>query len=201
MSIPAPINSSARLAYAQVLRQFISGRMTNYEYESKYYKIYKKQGQDAGGDAIYDAAWYLYCDLRKHRMTDAAHAPTPDFRRVVARWVLFLRTTEPPPVLPGVVEGHRPVRGGPMLMVSVPLWLLSLVVYGNESLLGGAVFGILAMAMTISGVVKLGRPTSPVPEPSCPAFELTSAWPFSSAEVLAQARSSPTYLAGFPSQD
>lgn len=198
MTTSTPANSAARQTYAQLLRQFISGRMTNYEYESKCDKIYKRHGQDAGVDAVYNAAWYLYCDLRKHRMTDAGHALNPEVHRIVARWILFLRTSEPPPSALGVIEGDTPVRGGPLLLFSAPVWWLALVVFGSGSPLGGAAFGVLAMALTISGVVKLIRPNALDTEPSCPAFEgeSASAWPFASAEALSHARATPTYLEG-----
>ena len=84
------VDREARRQYAQLLRQFISGRMTNDEYEKRFDSI-----QAAAGDPVvreaYEQIWMTYDDWYTHRMT-GSHRLTGENRRSVARMVLFLHS-------------------------------------------------------------------------------------------------------------
>lgn len=80
------IDREARNRYAQLLRHFASGRITNFDYDDGFDAI------DSKDDAIlqiYVALWPSYSDVRKHTMT-GSHALTREQRHIVARWITFL---------------------------------------------------------------------------------------------------------------
>ncbi|MGI4791483.1 MAG: hypothetical protein ACRYFS_21865, partial [Janthinobacterium lividum] len=84
------INQESRRIYGQLVRQFISGRMTNEEYEQKYEEIDLK-GEDMAVAEIYQQVWLLYDDIETHRMTDK-HRLNDAGRRQIAQIVLFLNS-------------------------------------------------------------------------------------------------------------
>ena len=84
------VDREARRQYAQLLRQFISGRMTNDEYEKRFDSIQASVGDPAVWEA-YHQIWITYDDYYTHRMT-RAHRLTGEDRRSVARMVLFLHS-------------------------------------------------------------------------------------------------------------
>ena len=199
MTAPASINSAARRAYAQLLRQFISGRMTNFEYESRFYKVYNTYGDDRGVSAVYDAASHLYCDFTRHRMTDANRALTPEFRRTIARWVLFLRTNELPSDDIGVNESSSPT-GACLLLVFGTFFSLVTFLYavggGPASLT--LFLGAAAAWSIFTGLGVLLRPQRPPETARSPAYEHadSSCWPFPDTASFERARGSQTYFRG-----
>jgi hypothetical protein len=72
---------------ALLLRRYVAGRITNDDLAD--------QGPSRSADpairAVYEYAWNLYDDFSTHR-AEGRHALSPEARRVVARWILFLHS-------------------------------------------------------------------------------------------------------------
>jgi hypothetical protein len=86
------IDRSARSALSRALRRLVSGRVTNDQYEDQLLREVRSS-RDAGVRAIREAAWMLYDDLREHRL-ESPYALGRVGRRHVARWVLFLKSSD-----------------------------------------------------------------------------------------------------------
>ena len=90
MSQSEPIvDSAARRAAAQVLRAFISGRMTNDDFEEQI-----PLTDDPGIHAVWDGAWHFYDDMRTHKLIGRRKLDT-EARRLCVRWLLFLDNNFP----------------------------------------------------------------------------------------------------------
>lgn len=91
------IDRRRRDQFAEVLRHFASGLLTNDEYEKRVESIFEgmgpKQHEDLALWAVYDNVWFLYDDMRTHRLI-GGHALTPQGRTEVARWIMFLYTDQ-----------------------------------------------------------------------------------------------------------
>lgn len=86
------IDRTGRNRYAELLRQFCSGRMTNRRYEEATWRILdESRPEDLAIVEVYGMAWFLYCDLRTHRLQERWRL-TPEGRREVARWIVFLHS-------------------------------------------------------------------------------------------------------------
>ncbi len=83
---------NTRRRYAELVRHFLSGRMTNLEYERSCDGLLRDMDEASG--QIYDELWKYYCDKREHRM-GMAHGMTRDGRRMAARWIMFLISGRP----------------------------------------------------------------------------------------------------------
>lgn len=57
---------NARQRYTELVRQFLSGRMTNLKYELACDLLMRDL--DEASDKVYCELWYSYCDVREHRM-------------------------------------------------------------------------------------------------------------------------------------
>ena len=85
------INREERDKYAQLLRDFISGKITNFEYEDKFDE--QILISDTAIDQIYCEMWHTYCDIRKHKLTDSQwYQDDREFNKTVIRFVLFLHS-------------------------------------------------------------------------------------------------------------
>lgn len=96
------VDREARDKLAELLRQFASGRVTNHEFEEQWY--FPTRSRDKGIAEVEHAIWCLYDDLREHRLTDDERM-TPELRRQIATWILFLKTDleyEWPPLSPSI---------------------------------------------------------------------------------------------------
>lgn len=82
----------ARLEYAELVRHFFAGRMTNHQYEKRCDDLLDRA--DEAVNQIYCRLWTTYCDFREHRM-GRKHGMTRDGRRLLARWIMFLRSGRP----------------------------------------------------------------------------------------------------------
>jgi hypothetical protein len=76
------IDRRRRDQFAELLRHFAAGRLTNDDYEDRVGLVMDEADDDPALDVVYEQAWLLYDDLR----TQLGRAG----RREVARWVLFL---------------------------------------------------------------------------------------------------------------
>ena len=78
------VDRRARDRAAANLRGFLSGRVTNFDFDDD-----MPETDDPAIAAIWSTAWCIYSDVSKHRLT-GAHALPPSARREVLRWILFL---------------------------------------------------------------------------------------------------------------
>ena len=78
------VDVSARRIACQVLRDFISGRITNDEFEKRF-----PDTRDGAVGAIWDTSWVFCDDFKAHRL-DGKHRLSLNERRVCMRWLLFL---------------------------------------------------------------------------------------------------------------
>lgn len=82
----------AIIGYAELIRQFLSGRMTNHQYEDRCDAIL--DNADMAVDQIYCELWAGYCDFREHYL-GMKHGMTREARRTTARWIMFLHSNRP----------------------------------------------------------------------------------------------------------
>jgi hypothetical protein len=84
------VDRVARNKFAELLRHFVAGNLTNFEYEDTADRILKNAArEDRSLWAIHSRVWFFYSDVREHRLRDR-HALTDEGRSAVARWILFL---------------------------------------------------------------------------------------------------------------
>lgn len=199
----------ARRAYAELLRHFIAGRLTNDEYEDRLDELFKMHGRDRACEDIFAAVWHLYDDLSVHRM-DGRHAIGKALRRRIAGWIVFLRSELPytPPTLdPSKLPkrfSHSP--SWPVRIVACVAGVTAFA--GPGALLYGVVsagvwIGIGTFALICIGVLVLiaeidGRGLSLDDAVYQAAFGSgeQSSWPFDSLEQRAQVAANPTMLSG-----
>lgn len=182
------VNPAARRAFAQLLRQFASGRCTNFEYESGRDAIRSRLGSDTAVDVIDGALWHTYCDLREHRW-EAGDA----VRSRVARWVVFLHGAEEMAPLP---------RAG---LAPCLAWIVvGVFAFAGLGSVVALVVGATALALKFSAVsvgaygVLLFTGVSVAPRAAAAAFvrDPDDCWPFPSRDARTRAIRSPVLLSG-----
>lgn len=94
MSTRNPFNSASRRAYAELIREFLAGGCITDQYEDRFFELMDRHGRDRACEDIFDALWHFYGDIFPHRMRGKHRLP-PEARKLIARWVLFLRSDEP----------------------------------------------------------------------------------------------------------
>ncbi len=82
------IDIEARKKAAEVVRRFISGRITNFDFEKN-----MPATADLAVQAIEDSLWLVYDDFEKHKL-DAEWVLPGGTKSQMARWVMFLHTDE-----------------------------------------------------------------------------------------------------------
>lgn len=82
------IDIDARGKAAEVARHFASGQLSNFEFENAI-----PVTKDPAIHAIEDTFWCLYDDFKEHKINDGWEIPK-EFKTMMARWVMFLHTTE-----------------------------------------------------------------------------------------------------------
>jgi len=85
------VDRKRRDRYAELLRHFLAGRITNDDYERRADQIMASDSgtEDRAIAEVYQRVWFLYCDIRTHRMSGKWALP-PEGRREAARWIMFL---------------------------------------------------------------------------------------------------------------
>ena len=78
------IDRQARDLAAEILRQFFSGRFSQFDFEERI-----PESKDPAISAIDHTVWCFYDDFCEHKMTGEWKL-TPEWRRIIARWVMFL---------------------------------------------------------------------------------------------------------------
>src|SRR3954463_10255868 len=81
------IDREARNILAESLRHLASGQITNDQFDDAVWI----ESDDAAVNAVKGAAWYLYSDLREHRLMGSDALSESD-RRNVAQFIMFLYT-------------------------------------------------------------------------------------------------------------
>jgi len=79
------IDREARNILAEQLRHFVSGLITNDEFNNRL----PVKTQDTGFWAVEEEAWTLYSDWYQHRLTGSHSVATSD-RHIICRLILFL---------------------------------------------------------------------------------------------------------------
>lgn len=200
MTAANAVNPEARRAFAQLLRQFHSGLVTNFEYEDRVDSIRRTLGTDDAVDDIHFTQWHAYCDVFEHRMTDAGHRLNQQQRRWVARCVLFLRSHP--------AQRHKAVSP---LSARETLWLLAVAVLSlvpcaavlaglatsnRVFVVGGiTVFVVSWIAAWAHHGVRFGRTERTTADTSSQLAN-EEFWPFATESVFCESLFRPTYLSG-----
>ena len=80
------IDRQARDSAAEILRQFFSGRFSQFDFEERF-----PGSTDPAIRAVDHTVWCFYDDFREHKMTGEWKL-TPEWKRAIARWVMFLHS-------------------------------------------------------------------------------------------------------------
>ena len=80
------LDRQARDSAAETLRQFFSGRISQFDFEEKF-----PESSDPAIGAVDQTVWCFYDDFREHKMTGERKL-TPEWRKIIARWVMFLHS-------------------------------------------------------------------------------------------------------------
>lgn len=190
-SEPALIQPRQRRRYAELLRHFAAGRLTNDEYEDRYGEI-TREGEDEAMRDVFVAMWHCYDDLRTHRL-DGGHTLSKQERRRVAHWILFLRSD----ATLADVPGKRSARRIELTLVFAPM--LALVGWLATRLIG---WKIASVACALVGAVIYfsywirGASLNPAVYRAAYSTDGDKFWPFASRADLDSARRSPCYLCG-----
>lgn len=167
-----------RRAYAELLRQFASGRMTNFEYEDRFDELSAAAPPDDAVWAVYLEAWHYYCDIQKHRMTDPDRRLSPSARRRLATWIVFLHTDQP-----GDVPSTRPAS-----TFALVRWLAACVATVVGCVMQPLTILLLPLKLWILRVMLPSSTTADQPASS-------EFWPFASVQDFEAARAAPVLLA------
>jgi len=81
------VDKDARRQAGELLRHFVAGQITNDQFEDRF----PRRSDDAAVTEVASAAWFLYDDLRRHRLVGKDRLSS-EARRQVVIWVLFLHT-------------------------------------------------------------------------------------------------------------
>lgn len=85
------MDRAARRQLALLIRQYLSGAITNFEYDDAAEACVVRTN-DAAMSHVYRFFWHFYCDITEHRATDKGRQIPADHRRVIARCILLLRS-------------------------------------------------------------------------------------------------------------
>ena len=83
------VDTYARKRAAQVLRDFISGKITNDQFSDTF-----PISKDAAMGQIFNAVWPYYDDMHEHRLT-GTNSLHPVEKREMLRWIVFLDSDLP----------------------------------------------------------------------------------------------------------
>jgi hypothetical protein len=82
------IDRISRDKLAEMLRRFISGQITNFDFEDEI-----PSSTDFVISEIYDSMWLFYDDFTKHKL-EGEWALPKETKKLMARWVIFLHSNE-----------------------------------------------------------------------------------------------------------
>lgn len=192
MEAAQKVNLSARRAYAELLRQFHAGRMTNFEYERRFDSIVSEYGTDDAIDSIYLFNWGTYCDMHRHRMTDRGRRLTQECRGFIAQSVLLLRTEFA--IGPELSKCRAEFRSGLWRFAGVGVVIVAVFLISPYWFSVAVAFTVL---VTILAAIANSALRSIFSRPQRIESEtIPSYWPFANADDLSAARRRIVYLGG-----
>ena len=180
------VDREPRRKYAELIRQFISGRMTNDEYEDRFEAIEVSRDDHAVSE-IYRQVWFLYDDFKTHRMT-GKHRLNNAGRRQTAQIVLFLQSDREYNWPQGSLAGCLSL----LLLIVCGFATVSLINYLPENalfILGNAVF--VSVVLILFAVLKNWQEKQDWKKAGD-----ADAWPFLLQTDLDEAKRHPRLLAG-----
>ena len=177
------VDQEARRRYAELVRQFISGRMTNEEYEARFEAIECNTNDPAVFEA-YHQVWFLYDDIKTHRMT-GAHRLDRAGRRTIARMVLFLHSDEE-------YQWLTDLWNGSVFLITALLVVLLFALFPETALINKAVIA----AVLTSAWINYERGQRTRRENRYKMAGDTGAWPFLRQADLDEAARHPRLLNG-----
>jgi hypothetical protein len=200
MNVSCPPNFEFRRRYAELLRQFISGRVNTDGYEDRFFEMVDRDGPEEAVWAVFASVWHLYDDITPHFMTDSRHRVSPELRRRVARWIVFLRSRAPIADVPEDPKDapRKTLFRCAALALAVGVVFVFAVLAGSMPL-GQAILysgGLAVVGARLLALIAGDRALEP--EVAARAFtpDDSDPWPFQTAEALAAAVARPTYLHG-----
>ena len=180
------VDREARRKYAQLVRQFISGRMTNDEYEARFEAI-QHGASDLAIGAVYYELWFLYDDLKTHRMT-GSHRLDCENRRTMARMILFLQSGQE-----YQWPNHAWIGAGRAALLAMGAWATAILLGmfpADYLLILGLSFSAALLVLFYLGV------RIPTERRGWKAQGDTEAWPFLHQADLEEAKQYPKLLNG-----
>ncbi|KGM38614.1 hypothetical protein JY96_21650 [Aquabacterium sp. NJ1] len=127
------IDRRARNSTAELLRQFASGRITNFELENRW-----PSSKDPAIHGLNSTIWCFYDDFKEHSL-QGPFALAPAMRHIIARWIVFLHTNEPYQWPNIAYPGVRPLRRS---WVTRRLGLLNLVTRKEQRFIKAGLFEV-----------------------------------------------------------
>ena len=100
------IDSDARKIVSEAVRHFVSGQITNFEFENKI-----PSSKDSVISAVEDSLWCFYDDFKEHKINYNWEVPT-EIKKMMARWILFLNSKEEYQWPEFSYPGIRPIEYG-----------------------------------------------------------------------------------------
>lgn len=180
------VDREARRTYAELVRQFISGRMTNDEYEERFEQL-KLENLDPAVDKIFYQVWGLYDDYSTHRMTGDHHLDKAGRRRI-AQAILFLQTEE---------HYCWPELGDADWLLNPLLPLCGIITVALIDCTPSNYLSILSISSGISAsLAAFALITRRNEKQAWQEAGDDVAWPFRTQADLAEAKSHPRLLAG-----
>ncbi len=180
------VDQEARRQYAELVRQFVSGRMTNDEYEDRY-KSVQQDRDDVAISAVYYELWFLYDDFKMHRLT-GTHRLDRENRHTIAKAVLFLQSGEE-----YQWPNHTWVGAGRAMVLVMGAWItvILLGMFPADYLLTLSISFMAALLMLLYLSIRI-----PTENRAWKAHGDTEAWPFRHQADLAEAVRHPRLLNG-----
>ncbi|MHC4153518.1 MAG: DUF1707 domain-containing protein [Planctomycetota bacterium] len=176
------VDREARDKTAELLRHFAAGRITNDEFEDGL----PSKSKDPAIGGICWAAWFLYDDLKEHKLI-RRHAVTKDGKRHIARWVVFLKSD-----LEYEWDDSTVFTG---LLLSTLLLIIGIIgpvtLLAGHWLLGSTFLG--AMIFLGTGLLWIRKRSR---KRNVKQVELDTIWPFYRNEDFQRVRPNPIYLKG-----
>ena len=170
--------SLERTRFAELMRSYYSGRITNWEFEDGLEKF-----EEASLHEIFiKGPWCSYSDTPEYKFTDREKL-TPEGRKIIARWILFLKSGQ---------SYKWPLSRPLPAWLSVPLLLSGLPVawltwHWEYSFLGIFILMAVGLVLTHFEQRRFNRLDG--------EHEL---WPFRDQKSFEKALKSPPYLNGHP---
>ena len=100
------VDTDARFKLAKLLRHLAAGRISNFDFENK-----MPNSEDPAVDAIESSIWCFYDDFEEMKFVGKRRL-SKDQKHTIARWILFLYTSEPYEWPQFPYPGVRPVQHG-----------------------------------------------------------------------------------------